>query len=176
MKIWKPLDRSLRWYERLGAIVLATAYFAGPIASAVLWAKRTDVPAWVPFAVGISVLGASVVVIAILAHRRPHTTPSGPGDAERVRRLDIEIRRSEYGKGLLYDALESVQQALGTDEDWELDQLVQRGILGPVRGLLTRRDHDDVRLAVLMPREDAPDYLWLGRRLYCRNTLPWATT
>jgi GAF domain-containing protein len=63
------------------------------------------------------------------------------------------FRYVEYQKELIYNALESIQQALAIEEDWSLDQLVERGVIGPARGLLKRAPLEDVRVAVLIADE-----------------------
>jgi hypothetical protein len=77
-----------------------------------------------------------------------------------VRALRDAARRERYleaQKELIYNALESVQQEIAMEEDWKLSELVQRGVLGPVRGLLMRGRFEDARLAVLIPTAQNPD-------------------
>jgi hypothetical protein len=122
MAFWNRIDRGLRGYERLGAILGTTLLVAAPIAAAVFWLRHHTVAAWVPVAVGVPLILFVLLLLGAVLKAPSAAASVGPGDAERLRRLDREIHRSEYGKSLLYDALESVQQALGTDEDWEIDQ------------------------------------------------------
>jgi len=68
-----------------------------------------------------------------------------------------QMRYVEAQKRLVRDALESIQEAMAQEEDWELASLVERGVLEPARGLLMRARFEDVRLAVLLPVEGAPD-------------------
>jgi hypothetical protein len=68
------------------------------------------------------------------------------------------FRYVEYQKELIYNALESIQQALAIDEDWHLDELVERGVLGPARGLLKREPLEDVRVAVLIADPDGESW------------------
>jgi predicted nucleic acid-binding protein len=77
-----------------------------------------------------------------------------------IRALRDAAQRERYleaQKELVYNALESIQQEFAIDDDWELKELVERGVLGPVRGLLMRARFEDVRLAVLVPTDDNPD-------------------
>jgi len=72
--------------------------------------------------------------------------------------LEREALLAEAERELLYNTLESIQYEVGSDEDWTVDSLVERGILGPVRGLLLRGDFEDIRLSVLQPDEDDDDH------------------
>lgn len=76
-----------------------------------------------------------------------------------VRDATKRARYLEAQKQLIYDALESIQQAVAIEEDWALNELVERGVLGPVRGLLMRARFEDVRLSVLVPAADDDGYL-----------------
>ena len=71
----------------------------------------------------------------------------------RVAELEEFGLQSEYAKRLLYDVIETLQQLVAADEVYEWDDLA-RAILEPVRGFLTRAPLEDVRIAVLLPRED----------------------
>jgi hypothetical protein len=85
--------------------------------------------------------------------------------AAAVRALRDATRRERYleaQKELVYNALESIQQEIAIEEDWQLGELVERGVLGPVRGLLMRARFEDVRLAVLIPTPENPDE-WVMR-------------
>jgi hypothetical protein len=64
------------------------------------------------------------------------------------------FRYVEYQKELVYNALESIQQEIAIEDEWKLDELVERGVLGPARGLLKREPLEDVRLAVLIADDD----------------------
>jgi transcriptional regulator with GAF, ATPase, and Fis domain len=101
-------------------------------------------------AVAILVFAFLVGVVKRLFDRRAATR----AEHDRARR---DALFSEAQRGLLYNALESVQMAVGMDEPWDIDALVERGILGPVRGLLVRTELEDVRLAVLVP-DDGGDH------------------
>jgi GAF domain-containing protein len=146
VSLWKKVDRALSGYERLAKLIGATILIVGAITVAVVFLKDRQVGAWVPVVVGIA-LSALILGAYVLGQR---------GRAD-----DSDLAPAEYEKRLVYDALESIQQAFATDEDWELDQLVERGVLGPARGFLLREREEDVRLAVLQPQDDAPDRFWM---------------
>jgi GAF domain-containing protein len=93
----------------------------------------------------VFVLALALVVLASVKRSR---------DERRL--LQFELATSEYEKQLLYEILETVQESIAAG-NVALNDLVERGILGPVRGLLTRSPFEDVRLAVLCPRDDDPD-------------------
>jgi hypothetical protein len=163
VSLWTKLDRGLQGYERLGKLLGTTIVIVGAIVAA--WVVFRDflgehsVGAWVPVVVGVPLL--LLILVAYAIGRRhggvPLTTSSTPSAALILRQLEQAVATVEYEKRLVWDALESIQQALATDEDWDLDQLVERGVLGPARGFLLREKQEDVRLSVLVPRDDAPD-------------------
>lgn len=177
MGIWHRIDLGLKWYERLGAIIVTTLVIAAPIAGAVYWLGTNRISPWVPVAVGVPLL---VVVAILLGALRTPASASVTGASSRERQLERElakieaelesrietavddyknaVARGEYEKRLLTEALESIQQAVGTDEEWDVDDLVERGVLGSARGLLVRTAQEDVRLAVLIPADDPPEH------------------
>jgi GAF domain-containing protein len=146
------LDRWLKRYERLGAIITTTLLLLGAVGAAVaavIFLENTKVPAWVPVAVGL----AGMLTIVGLAVRR-RSAPVGDAMSLREHALEQGLAATEYEKRLLWDALKSLQQAIASEEWWEPDELAERGVLGPARGLLVRDRHEDVRLAVLVPDDD----------------------
>lgn len=173
-RMLRAIDRGLHGYERLGAWVLTTAFIVGPIAAAVYWLRRHTAPAWVPVAVGVPLI--VMAFIAFEAGRQTRAAAGGPTPRERELEHDLEkakaetqaevkaavsslkhaVAQSEYEKRLLTEALESVQLALASEETWDIDALVERGVLETARGLLIRAHSEDVRLAVLFPADDPP--------------------
>jgi GAF domain-containing protein len=161
------IDSGLHWIERIRNLVITIVFLVGAIVAAVVWLRNRHVAAWVPVLVAIVLLSAFVVLAYLYESRRRPTSTSGqPRIQELEQRLadaDRTIGQSEYEKRLLTEALESIQQAIGNEEDtWDLDALVQRGVLGPARGLLVRAREEDVRLAVLVPA-DSPPTQWRMR-------------
>lgn len=168
----KRLSTWLEAYRALGDVIQTTVYlvaFFALLVTGFLILGDADVPAWVPLVVLVAV---PVAYIAGYLLRRPSGMTPAPTDAVtpppqdvntlRPDELAAQIAQTEYGKGLLYDALESIQLAVSTEEGWQLDQLVERGVLGPARGLLTRTPGEDVRMSVLVPRDD-PATRWRMR-------------
>ncbi|HWB22234.1 MAG TPA: GAF domain-containing protein [Gaiellaceae bacterium] len=160
MSIWKKADKGLRWYERLGAIVGTTLFVVAGAGVAWVFLRHHKVEAWVPVAVGLPLLILAFVAFAI--GRRATTGPPSPSaakaevDTAYIRALEQAVAGSEYEKRLLWDVIESIQHALAADEYWQVDQLVERGVLGPARGLLVRERNEDVRLSVLVPADEPP--------------------
>lgn len=174
-RILTAIDRGLHGYERLGAWIITTAFIVAPIAAAVYWLRHHHVPAWVPVAVGVPLLVFAFIAFAL--GRTTRAASGGPRPRERQLERELErakgqvqeaseaaaaeykpiVARAEYEKRLLTEALESVQHAVGAEEDWDIDALVERGILGPARGLLVRAAEEDVRLAVLVPADEPPE-------------------
>lgn len=101
----------------------------------------------------------ALVVVALLAGAAKKLLDRRRARKAELARLQREALLAEAQRELLYNALESVQMAIGSDETWDVDALVERGILGPVRGLLVRSDLDDVRLAVLIPDDEDDHFL-----------------
>jgi hypothetical protein len=166
LSILAKTDASVRWYERVGAIVGTTLFLVAGGGFAIAYLRHHRVGAWVPVAVAVALL--VIVAIAFVVGRRtaraavPIGPPTQADDAlTRVVHLEGAVAGAEYEKRLLWDALESIQQALASEDDWELDQLVERGVLGPARGFLLRAPQEDVRIAVLFPRSEAPDKWWM---------------
>jgi hypothetical protein len=130
---------------------------AAVVGSIAFFLRHHNVGAWVPVAVGLPLL--VLVPTACFVGRRSRgaviAVPTN-GSGARVEVLEKTVADVEYQKRLLWDALESIQQALASDADWELDDLVERGVLGPARGLLVRDREEDVRLAVMVPADDPP--------------------
>ncbi len=176
MGLLKKVDAGLHGYERLGAWIGTTIVIAAPIAAAVIWLGNHQVAAWVPVAVGVP-LGV-LVVVAFAIGRSSVDPVAAPVDRTRERELEVQLAaaegekraavdatvesykaavgRVEYEKRVLTEALESVQYALGTEEFWDINALVERGVLGLALGLLVRSAEEDVRLAVLVPADDPP--------------------
>jgi hypothetical protein len=150
----RAVDRTGRWIS----IVLGLIALGGYAVAAVAWSAGKSVPGWVPFALGAPLV--ALVIVAYFLGKRSGGPTASADQTQRIADLERQVADAEYGKRLLYDALESIQQAVASDEEWNLNELVERGVLGPVRGLLTRRRHEDVRLSVLMPRSDGK-FWWM---------------
>jgi GAF domain-containing protein len=121
----------------------------------VFWIKAGAVAAWI-FAVVVAGL-VLVVILSFVIGRKTRALAPAAGEAARA---EAELRSSqeqnEAVKRLLYDVIESIQQELAAEAAWQLDQVVERGVLGPLRGLLIRQADEDVRLSVVVPRDDPP--------------------
>ena len=172
MALTSRIDRGLRWYERLAGIIGATVTYVGVFTAAWYFLRGRTVPAWVAIGAVLSLFLAYLAGLLWFAFSaRPQAPPAATPDPEleaRVQELqrtlessDSKVTSDEYRKRLLYDCLESIQQEIANESDWDLDSLVQRGVLGPVQSLLTRTEKEDVRLAVFVPRED--DMRWSMR-------------
>lgn len=131
--------------DRLLLLALAAAVGAGGTVLGLL--KRALAVSWLLIAVGVTVLvlAGLLGLLVLLMNVR-----------DRLRFLEQAFYQGEYEKRLLYEALESIQEAVGQVEPWDVDDLVERGILGPLRGLLIRAPAHEIRLAVLVPRDDDP--------------------
>lgn len=141
-KAMKVGDTILRFFERLGALITTAIFLAIGLGVAIGFLHDKKVGAWVP----IVVAAALVVLVAVAYAVGRHSTPLG----------DDGQTTSEYEKELIVNALESLQQAIGTEAPWDPDALVERGILGAARGLLIGSRAEDVRLSVLVPADDPP--------------------
>jgi GAF domain-containing protein len=139
----KIVDTVSRFLERLGGLITAVILLVAGTGVAIGFLHSRSVGAWVPVAVGVPLLVLVVVAFALGLH-----VPRGAPATSQA--------RAEYEKRLLTEALGSVQQAIGSNDYWDLEALVERGVLGPVRGLLVRTAHEDVRLVVLVPTDDPP--------------------
>jgi hypothetical protein len=171
-RIWRLIDRGIHGYERIGAVIATTLFITAPIALAIYWLRHHVVAAWVPVAVGVPLLALAVIALFVGASRPGRSSGRTRRERDLERQLERAeearevavtaavaeyrklVARSEYEKQLITEALESVQQAVGAEEEWDLDDLVERGVLGPARGLLVRHDEEDVRLAVLVPTDE----------------------
>ena len=148
-------DRGLKLYERIGAIGASTALVIAAILAVKHYGAHHEVRLW--FLIVVAMFVAAVAFLVGFLWRRPVVVASDAVVAARLAELEQAFAESEYGKRLLRDVLESIQTSIASEDDWQLDQLVERGVLGPVRGLLIRAANEDVRLAVLMPRNEGPD-------------------
>jgi GAF domain len=175
MGLLKKIDTGLKGYERVGAWIATTIIIVAPVAAALIWLRHHHVGAWVPVAVGMPLVALVVIAFFVGAGREG---PAQLGPTRRERDLELELEKTKadavaaidaagaaykgavaqagYEKRLLVDALESIQQAVGGDEEWDIDDLVERGVLGPARGLLIQAAEEDVRMAVLVPADDPP--------------------
>lgn len=155
---WGRINRGLSWYERIGTVFASTLV----VVAVVVWLSKLGHHHSVRLSILIVALAlaAAVAAAAFVVGRlsAPSRAPSSSREAE----LEQRVAEAEYAKRLLRDALESIQLGIAREDDWELDQLVERGVLGPVRGLLIRDAGEDVRMAVLVPR-DAPPTRWRMR-------------
>jgi hypothetical protein len=151
MSPWERVNAWLKAWERLAGFIVATTVIVGALAAAIFFLRHHRVAAWIP--VLIAFVLVVLVAVAYFVGRRSRVDASEPSS---VRDLERSVASVEYQKRLLWDALESIQQAIATEEEWQLDELVERGVLGPARGLLVRDAQEDVRMAVLTPRDDPP--------------------
>jgi hypothetical protein len=174
-KVLKVVDTILRFFERLGALITTAILLVAGTGIAIAYLHGKSVAAWVPVIVGVPLFVLVLVAFAIGIH-----SGGGGGEGTSLKERELErelegavrrteaavaaaisdmkrvIAQSEYEKRLLTEALESVQLAIASDDPWDLDALVERGVLGTVRGLLIRKGDEDVRLAVLFPADDPP--------------------
>lgn len=139
-------DTILRFFERLGALITTGILLLAGVGLAIGFLHDKEVGAWVPIVVGVPLLVLIVVAYALGLHSTP--SPVAP--------TTDDTQTPEYEKELIVNALESIQQAVGGNVEWDVDDLVERGILGPSRGLLIGSRNQDVRVAVLMPTDDPP--------------------
>jgi GAF domain-containing protein len=171
MSVANRVDQGLKWYERvvglvavIGGLITAGGFVAYHL-------RGRTIPAWEAV---VACSGLTIVYLALLLffyRRQPRSRAVVTVDTKaqaRVKELEEEVAKlgenigevkteatsAEIRKRLLFDCLESIQQGIGDDQDWDLGPLVERGVLGPVGGLLTRSEEELVRLAVLVPKPD----------------------
>lgn len=158
MSLLSKIDRGLSGFERLGKLIVTAGVVVGAIIAAVVFLRGHEVGAWVPVVVGLPLV--LLIAVAHALGHRARAAPSGgeAGPTARERELEQAVATSEYEKRLVWDVLESIQQAVAHEDEWDLDELVERGVLGPARGFLLRERQEDVRLSVLLPREDDPAF------------------
>jgi GAF domain len=159
VSFWRHIDIGLSAIERLAKLILAIGVVAGAVTTLVIFIRGHKVGAWVPIVVALPLV--LVIVLAYLVGRRDRRRdsteiPATRGLNARERELERAVASAEYEKRLMWDVLENIQQAIASEENWELDQVVERGVLGPARGLLTQEREEDVRLSVLEPHKDDP--------------------
>jgi GAF domain-containing protein len=159
---WRgQLDRGVKFYIALGGVIVTTGLLIGGGGwLAHRLGHHQHVRLWIlvaaVLAAGIGGFLVSALLHAVLA-RGPAGSKVAAGPSARERELEARIAESEYQKRLVTDVLGSIQQGIAREDDWELDDLVERGVLDTARGLLIRSHGEDVRMAVLFPREDQPD-------------------
>jgi GAF domain len=157
VKLWRPLDLLFSAIERAAKVIVAVGIVGGTIATIVIFIRGHKVGAWVPIVVAVPLV--LVIGLAYVLGRREPSAVETTTDEPTARESELEqaVRTAEYEKRLLWDVLESIQQAIASEENWQLNELVERGVLGPARGFLTREREEDVRLSVLVPRDDDPN-------------------
>lgn len=157
MTVWSKADRALAGFERLGKLIVTAGIVVGAFVAALVFLRNHEVGAWVPVVIAAPLV-LLIAVAYVVGRRTRAASPAQSGaPSARERELEQAVATAEYEKRLLWDILESIQQAIASDDDWELNELVERGVLGPARGFLNREREEDVRLSVLVPREDDPD-------------------